>query len=220
MNTKRQFIKWRTDFFTGLAIVLPIVLTLAIASWLFHSISSFTNIILFFIPKTITHNEYGQMHWYWSAIALIIAIVLVAVLGRLARYYIGRKIISLVDRLMTQLPLLNKIYTTIKQVNEAFTGKRTAFKKVVMVPFPQQGCYSIGFIVSENYPEFSRKLQTKIVGVFIPTTPNPTTGFLVMFPENEIIYLNMSVADGVKLILSLGAVTPEYQFGEFKINGK
>ncbi|MCD6338184.1 MAG: DUF502 domain-containing protein [Verrucomicrobia bacterium] len=213
MRFKRELVRWRADFFTGLAVALPLVLTLAIVRWLFGTVSNVTDTLLFFVPRHITHGGggSGQMLWYWSLAALLMAVALLAALGRFARYIIGRKIIEMVDRLMSRVPLLNKIYITIKQVNEAFSSKRSAFKKVALIEYPRRGCYSIVFITSENHPEAAAKIGRKAVGVFLPTTPNPTSGYLLVLPEDEVIPLDMSVAEGIKLIISLGAVVPDYK---------
>ena len=111
---------------------------------------------------------------------------------------------------MLRVPLLNKIYGTIKQVNEAFSlNKRTAFKTVVLVEFPRAGSRSVGFITSEQTESLDKRSGQKLVNVFIPTTPNPTSGFLLLVPETEVTKLDMSVADGIKYIISLGSIAPE-----------
>jgi uncharacterized membrane protein len=111
---------------------------------------------------------------------------------------------------MSKVPLLNKIYGTIKQVNEAFTSsKKTSFKQVVMIEYPRKGTYSIGFITNETVSEAQDKTGENMVCVFIPTTPNPTSGFLVLAQKDEIIKLDMSVADAIKYVVSLGSLTPE-----------
>ena len=108
---------------------------------------------------------------------------------------------------MLQVPLLGKIYGTIKQVNEAFTSeKKSSFKQVVMVEFPSKGLYSVGFVTAEQVKTDSGE---SIISIFVPTTPNPTTGFLLVLPESKVVLLDMSVADGIKYIVSLGAVSPE-----------
>ena len=126
----------------------------------------------------------------------------------LARYYIGKRLIAWADNLMLRVPVLNKIYGTIKQVDEAFTsGKKNSFKTVVLVEYPREGIYSVGFITSEQEDEVQKKTNGKIVCVFIPTTPIPTGGFLIIVPEEKVIKLDMSVADGFKYIISLGAIS-------------
>ncbi len=115
------------------------------------------------------------------------------------------------DASLLRVPLLNKIYGATKQVNEAFTsGNKTSFKTVVMIEFPRAGMYSVGFLTSEVHQEIQQKAREKVVCVFIPTTPNPTSGFMVLVPEEQVTKLDMSVADGIKFIISLGSITPEH----------
>jgi uncharacterized membrane protein len=204
---------WRGNFLTGLVVLLPTVITLAVIKWLFGTIASLTDLLLFFLPRSITHEDGGKgpMFWYWSLAALALAVVLVSAMGLLTRYYIGKRFIEWLDATMLRVPLLNKIYGMIKQVNEAFsTGKKTSFKTVVLVEFPREGMHSIGFLTSEQHDEVQMKTKEKVVCVFVPTTPNPTSGFLILVPEQKITKLDMSVADGIKYIISLGAISPEY----------
>jgi uncharacterized membrane protein len=211
--TKPIIANWRANFLTGLAVLLPAFMTLAIVKWLFGTIASVTDSLLFFLPRTLTHEDggHGPMFWYWSLAALALAMLLVALVGLLARYYIGKRLLAWLDAAMLRVPLLNKIYGTIKQVNEAFsTGKKTAFKTVVLVEFPREGMHSLGFITSEQHAEVQQKTKGQVVCVFIPTTPNPTSGFLVLVPEEKVTKLEMSVADGIKYIISLGSVSPEF----------
>jgi uncharacterized membrane protein len=150
------------------------------------------------------------MHWYWSLLALVLAVGLIALLGRSARYYAGKKLIQWVDQAVLRIPLLNKIYSVIKQVNDAFSAtNKTAFKQVVMVEFPRRGQYSIGFITSEPSLALAAPGGEKLLGVFIPTTPNPTSGFLVLLPEIEVVRLDWSVANGLKFIISLGSLSSD-----------
>jgi len=213
---KTFFARWRASFFTGLAVTLPGLLTLAVVKWLFGTVSSFTDALLFFLkylvnPKAIYENgQSGPMFWYWSLVALALAVVLISGAGVLTRYYIGKRLILWIDTVMMTVPLLNKFYGAIKQVNEAFGGKKSSFKTVVLVEFPRAGMYSIGFLTSENHAEVRQKTLQPVVAVFIPTTPNPTSGFMVLVPENSVTKLDMSVADGIKYIVSLGAISPEF----------
>lgn len=212
MAQKSLFARWRASFFTGLAVVLPGVITLAIVKWLFGTVSSFTDLLLFFLPADVTHenNGLGPVHWYWSVLALIAAALLVTLIGLLARNYIGRRLIDLVDNIMLRVPLLNKIYGTIKQVNRAFTSsKKSSFQTVVLVEYPRKGIYSVGFITSEQAQEVYEKTNKKCVCIFIPTTPIPTGGFLIIVPEENVIKLNMTVEEGFKYIISIGAISQE-----------
>jgi uncharacterized membrane protein len=213
---KTIFARWQASFFAGLAISLPAVLTLAAVKWLFGTISSFTDTLLFFLPKRLTHEGLiipgdgkGDMIWYWSLVALALAIFLISLAGILARYYIGKRLIEWLDIVMSNVPFLNKFYGAVKQVNEAFSGNRNSFKTVVLVEFPRPGSYSVGFITSETQGEVLQKTGKNLVSVFIPTTPNPTSGFLILVAAEKATKLDMSVADGLKYIVSLGAIAPE-----------
>jgi uncharacterized membrane protein len=212
MEQKSLFARWRRSFLAGLAVVLPGVVTLAIVKWLFGTISSFTDILLFFLPSTITHedNGLGPVYWYWSVLALVVAAVTVTLVGVLARYYIGKRMIDLADSVMLRVPVLNKIYGTIKQVDQAFSsGKKSSFQTVVLVEYPREGIYSVGFITSEQMDEVDEKMGKKCVRIFIPTTPIPTGGFLIIVPEEKVTRLDMSVPDGFKYIISIGAISQE-----------
>src|SRR3974390_408403 len=198
---KSLFARWQANFWAGLAIVLPAVISLAVLRWLFGTVANITDTLLIFLPARLTHHDEGNgpMYWYWSMVALLVAVFLIGVVGLLARNYFGRKIIEWVDSALLRIPLLNKIYGATKQVNEAFsTSNKTAFRTVALVEFPREGMYSIGFIPSEQQYEIRAKTKEKVVSVFIPTTPNPTSGFLVLVPEAEVVKLEMSVADGIK----------------------
>jgi uncharacterized membrane protein len=214
MAPKSLLARWRSSFLTGLAVTLPALLTLAAVKWLFGTISSFTDILLFFLPfflkpEAIYQNgESGPMFWYWSLLALFLAVALISGVGVLARYYIGKKIIDWTDRFLLRVPFLNKIYAAIKQVNEAFSGNKHSFKTVVLVEFPRPGAWTVGFITSDQPAEMKTQTYSNVVCVFVPTTPNPTAGFLLLVPEDQVRKLDMSVADGIKYIISLGSVSP------------
>jgi len=213
---KSLLARWRSSFLTGLAVTFPALLTLAAVKWLVGTISSVTDLLLFFLPRTLTHESLvnandgkGPMFWYWSLVVLVLAVILISVAGVLARYYIGKKIIDWTDRVLMRVPLLNKFYGAIKQVNDAFAGNRHSFKTVVLVEFPGPGNYSVGFITSEQQGEIQQKTGRKLISVFIPTTPNPTSGFLILVPEEKLTKLDMSVTDAIKYIVSLGAISQE-----------
>jgi uncharacterized membrane protein len=213
---KSLIARWRASFLTGLAIVLPGVITLAVVKWLFGTISSFTDTLLFFLPYCLSPRAIyqdgisGPMFWYWSLLALFLFIAIVSVVGVLARNYFGKQLIAWADNMMLRVPVLNKIYGTIKQLDEAFTsGKKSSFKTVVLVEYPREGIYSVGFITSAQADEVEKKTGRKCVCVFIPTTPLPTGGFLIVVPEDKVVKLDMSVAEGFKYIISVGALANE-----------
>jgi uncharacterized membrane protein len=210
---KSLFARWQANFWAGLVIVLPAVISVAVLRWLFGRVSYITDTLLIFLPPKLTHHDQGngEMYWYWSAVALLLAILLIGIVGLLARNYFGRKLIEWVDLALMRVPLLNKIYSATKQVNEAFSASnKSAFRTVVLVRFPHTGMWSIGFITSERQEEVETKTGQPVVCVFVPATPNPTSGFLLMVPRDEVIKLEMSVAEAIKYIISLGAILPEY----------
>jgi uncharacterized membrane protein len=211
------FSQFRANFFAGLTISLPAIISIKLLAWLFGTASTITDVLLIFIPHEITHEAKdgklgeGPLHWYWSVVALCLAVVLIVLIGMLAGNFIGRKIIELVDGWLLRIPFLNKIYGTTKQVNDAFaSGSSGTFKTVVLVEFPRQGLFSVGFLTSRLQPEMQNKLPEKMVCVFVPGTPNPTGGFLIIVREDQITKLDMTVADGIKFIISLGAIGPEH----------
>jgi uncharacterized membrane protein len=211
------FPRWRASFLTGFAIVLPAVLSLAVVNWLFGTIANITDFLLIFLPARWTHHNegLGPMKWYWSVCALVLAMILVALIGQFARYYIGKRAIRSLDHLMLQVPLLNKVYSTIKQVNEAFSANnKSSFKQVVLVDFPHPGQKAVGFITNDQLQEVAPTGGEPLVSVFVPTTPNPTGGFLLLMPQSQLVKLDMTVAEGIKFIISLGAIPPDFVAGK------
>lgn len=214
--------RWQANFWAGLAIVLPGVISIALLAWLFSRVADITDTLLIFLPRRLTHqdNGAGPMYWYWSLFALAVAVFLIGLVGQLARNYIGKQLIKWFDTTLLRVPLLNKIYSATKQVNEAFSSSnKDAFRTVVLVEFPRPGVYSLGFITSEQHPEVLARADEKLICVFVPTTPNPTGGYLLLVPEDKVTKLNMSVGDGIKYIISLGSIVPEKPFA-LRTNGQ
>lgn len=209
---KKTFLaRWRANFFTGLAVVMPGVISIMALVWIFGTVATFTDTLLFFLPPEWTHRDHGtgKMYWYWSLAAFALAIFLICAAGLAARNYFGKKMIEWADSALMHVPFLNKIYGATKQVNDALvTGNKNSFKTVVLVEFPHAGTYSMGFLTSEN-AEVEVNPGEKLVCVFVPTTPNPTAGFLLLVPDGKVMRLNLSVADGLKYIISLGAIAPD-----------
>lgn len=203
--------RWRANFFAGLAVVMPGVISIGALVWIFGTVATFTDTLLFFLPHELTHQDHGtgKMYWYWSLAAFLLAILLICIAGLAARNYFGKKMIVWADTVLMHIPFLNKIYGATKQVNDALvTGNKNSFKTVVLIEFPHAGTYSLGFLTSED-AEIKVKPEEKLVCVFVPTTPNPTSGFLMLVPDEKVTRLKMSVADGLKYIISLGAIAPE-----------
>jgi uncharacterized membrane protein len=206
------FARWQANSWAGLVIVLPAVISIAVLVWLSRTVANITDTLLIFLPHHWTHQENGKgpMYWYWSLVALVVAVALIGLVGWLARYYFGKRMIEWADSTLLRIPLLNNIYAATKQVNSAFSStNKTAFRTVVLLEFPRAGVYSIGFLTSEPPAEMQDKTAGKVVCVFVPLTPNPTSGFLMLVPEEKVTKLEMSVADGIKYVVSLGAILPE-----------
>src|SRR4051794_9170153 len=157
--------RWQANFWAGLAIVLPAVISIAVVLWLFRTVGNITDTLLIFLPQTLTHRDHGAgpMYWYWSLVALVVAVFLIGLVGLLARNYFGKKMIQWVDAALLRVPLLNKIYGATKQVNDAFSStNKNAFRTVVLVEFPRPGVYTIGFITSEQHAEVEARTGQKV----------------------------------------------------------
>jgi uncharacterized membrane protein len=207
------FARWQANFWAGLVSVLPAVISIAMLVWLSSTVANITDTLLIFLPRSWTHQDGGKgaMFWYWSLVALVVAVILIGIVGWLARYYFGKRMIEWADSALLRVPLLNKIYSATKQVNSAFSStNKTAFRTVVLIEFPRPGVYSIGFITGEPPAEMQATMAGKGVCVFVPLTPNPTSGFLLLVPEDKLAKLEMSVADAIKYVVSLGSILPEH----------
>jgi len=211
MQKPSPFNRYRADFFAGFAVLLPAVVSVALLVWISRTVANITDTLLFFLPTQLTHSEAGNgpPYWYFSLLAFVFAVLLTCLAGRLARNYFGRKIFQWADQALLHVPLLNKIYSTVKQVNQAFSpSSKSSFSRVVLVRFPHPNSHAIGFVTGEDQ-FLTQILKKPVLTVFIPTTPNPTSGFLVSVPEEETTKLEISVPDGIKYLISLGSITPE-----------
>ena len=211
---KKFLANGRSDFLAGLAVVLPVAVSVAVVIWLFGIVSHFTDALLLLVPNGWIRNGDGPLHLYSRVLALLVAVLLIVLVGRLGRYHFGKKLIQGVDGVLLRVPLLNRLYTALKQIHGAFTSRKAAsFKQVVLVEFPRPGLYSIGFITGAENVEARSKTEKRLLSVFVPTPPL-TSGSIVLVPEGDVVKLEMSVADGIKFIMSLGSVSPAYVSGE------
>jgi uncharacterized membrane protein len=143
--------------------------------------------------------------------ALLFMVLLTILVGWITRLVVGRRALALTEELISRVPLLNKTYGFTKEISHTLlSGQKTMFQRVVLVEFPRPGLYSIGFVTSETVGEAQAKTKETVINVFVPTTPNPTSGFLVLVPREKVTELSMSVAEGMKLVISGGAVVPPY----------
>ena len=188
----------RNYFLTGLFVLLPIVITVKLLLWGFDQADSILGKLFL---------KYFKIAVPGLGLATLLA--LITLTGIFARNYLGRKSIELGDRLIKKIPILNAVYGTTKQITEGFSKTdKNVFRKMVLVEYPRLGIYSPGFLTGDSPGEVLLKTDTKLLSVFIPTVPNPTTGFLIFVPEKAVILLDMSVEDGFKLILSAGVIKP------------
>jgi len=200
----------RKAFFSGLLLFAPLGITIFVFNWLVLRIGgSFREQLLFFIPQELIKIQ--ELELFWNIVATFLVLILITLLGFFSRYFIAKYLWSLGERVLNNLPVINTVYTSVKQIIETFTSqKRAVFEKVVLVPFPRPGSYAVGFLTGETKGEIQGRTGETIINVFVPTTPNPTSGFLIMFKESDIQILDMTVGEGMKLIVSGGAVVPNW----------
>lgn len=205
-------------FITGLAILLPLTVTIAILVFL---VNFLTKPFIGLVTKFISHTKIKEIgiHFfssekfilYSSKIIIVIGLILLTlVLGYIARWFFFKSLISLSDKILQKIPLVNKVYKTTQEIIKTlFITDKNSFKQVVLCPFPSNLTYSIG-LVSRKAPKVCRdaKNSTDLVSVFVATTPNPTTGFLMMFKKEDLIFLDMKTEDAVKYIVSCGVIIP------------
>ena len=203
-NKKRRtplFARLRNYFITGIVVLVPIGITLYLTKF-FISISS--NLI----PKEINPNNY--LPFSIPGLEIILSVIFITLIGGLSLSFIGKKILELVNQTLKRIPILRTIYSAIGQMTESLApNKKNNKKSVVLVEYPRKGSWAVGFATKDNKGEISKKTNTQLVNVFVPTTPNPTSGFLLMFPKKDIVYLDMSFEEASKFIVSAGTSNPK-----------
>ncbi|MBC8295545.1 MAG: DUF502 domain-containing protein [Pelagibacterales bacterium] len=191
--------KLRNYFFTGILVLIPIGITLYLTKFLIEISSKL-------IPEEINPNNY--LPFSIPGLEILISILLITFIGSLSLSFIGKKILHFINDLFKRIPILRTIYSAILQMTESFVNKGDAKKSVVLVEYPRKGSWAVGFATKKNTGEITKKTQKNLINVFVPTTPNPTSGFLLMFPEDEVIYLDMSFEEASKFIVSAGTSNP------------
>ena len=192
--------KLRNYFITGIVVLVPIGITLYLTKF-FISVSS--NLI----PKEINPNNY--LPFSVPGLEIFLAIILITFIGYLSLSFIGKKILQLFNDLLKKIPILRTIYSAIGQMAETLAPKVKTRKSVVLIEYPRKGTWAVGFATKDNKGEISKKTNQNLVNVFVPTTPNPTSGFLLMFPKEELVYLDMSFEEASKFIVSAGTTSPK-----------
>ena len=193
---KRSFtLILRNYFITGVVVLIPIGFTLYLSKILIGVSSNL-------IPENINPNSY--LPYAIPGIEILISIVLITIVGGLSLSFLGKRILKLIDDLFKRIPFLRTIYSAILQMTESFSNKDNDKKSVVLVEYPRKGVWAVGFATKENKGEMADKTNQRLINVFVPTTPNPTSGFLLMFPIDDVIYLNMTFEEASKFIVSAG----------------
>ena len=187
--------KLRNYFITGIVVLVPIGITLYLTKF-FVSISSRL------IPPGINPNNY--LPFAIPGLEILLSIIFITIVGGLSLSFIGKKILQIFNDLLKKIPILRTIYSAIGQMTETLAPKSGSRKSVVLVEYPRKGSWAVGFATKDNKGEISEKTNSQLVNVFVPTTPNPTSGFLLMFPKSDVIYLNMSFEEASKFIVSAG----------------
>ena len=194
---KRSFtLVLRNYFITGVVVLIPIGFTLYLSKILIGLSSKL-------IPENINPNSY--LPYSIPGIEIIISVIFITVVGGLSLSFLGKRILKLIDDLFKRIPVLRTIYSAILQMTETFSNKDSNDKKsVVLIEYPRKGVWAVGFATKENKGEMAKKTNQRLINVFIPTTPNPTSGFLIMFPIEDVIYLDMTFEEASKFIVSAG----------------
>jgi uncharacterized membrane protein len=202
-----RFASLRNAFFTGLLLLAPLGVTWMVFSWLFVTIGGhFRPIFDPYLPESVR-----SLQMLWNILSTLIVLVLITGLGWLSRHVLGQYLGGLAERFILGIPGVNTVYTTVKQLVETFgTQNRHPFSQVVLLQYPRPGVWTIGFVTSRTQAEPQAKIGGEVWSVFVPTTPNPTSGFLLLLPRRELVELEMSVGDGMKMVISGGAVVPPF----------
>ena len=193
------FARFRNYFIAGVVVLIPIGITVYLTIFLV-SVSSKI------LPKEINPNHY--LPYDIPGIEILTAVIVITLIGWLSLSLLGKKLLNLFNNILKKIPILRTIYSAIVQMTETFAKSDKEKKNVVLVEYPRKGSWAVGFATKENTGEISKKINKKLINVFVPTTPNPTSGFLLMFPENEVIYLDLTFEEASKFIFSAGTSNP------------
>jgi len=199
-KTKSFALKLRNYFFTGVIVLIPIGFTLYLTKVLIKLSSKI-------LPEGINPNTY--LNFDIPGIEIILTIIFITIIGSLSLSFLGKKFLQIIDDLFKKIPILRTIYTAFTQMTKTFTQGKSNKKNVVLVEYPRKGTWAVGFATKDNKGEIKNKTKKNLVNVFIPTTPNPTSGFLLMFPKKDVIYLNITFEEASKFIVSAGTSNPK-----------
>ena len=201
-NNKKKSIalKLRNYFFTGIIVLVPIGFTLYLSKFLI-------NLSTKLVPSGLNPNTY--LPYSIPGVEILLTIIFITIVGGLSLSFLGKKFLQIIDDLFKKIPILRTIYSAIGQMTESFRSQDSNKKSVVLVEYPRKGSWAVGFATKENTGEIKAKININLVNVFVPTTPNPTSGFLLMIPKDDLIYLDMTFEEASKFIVSAGTSTPK-----------
>ena len=194
------FVRLRNNFIAGVVVLIPIGITIYLTLFI-------TKISSKLLPKELNPNNY--LPYNIPGVEIIISIILITFIGWLSLSFIGKKLLEIFNNVLKKIPILRTIYSAFEQMLEIFTKTEDGTKSVVLVEYPRKGSWAVGFATKENRGEMSNKTKQNLVNVFVPTTPNPTSGFLLMFPKEEVIYLDISFEEASRFIVSAGTAEPK-----------
>ena len=197
---KSIVLKIRNYFFTGVIVLIPIGFTLYLSKFLINFSTKL-------VPSGLNPNTY--LTYAIPGIEIILTIIFITIVGGLSLTFIGKKFLQIVDDLFKRMPILRTIYSAIGQMTDSFREQEGNKKSVVLVEYPRKGSWAVGFATKENTGEIKDKTKINLVNVFVPTTPNPTSGFLLMIPKDDLIYLDMTFEEASKFIVSAGTSKPK-----------
>lgn len=198
----------RNAFITGIVVILPLGVTIIVINFLLQKLGTpASNLFFWFLDREL--RQLPAVSFALEVISILVVFLLITLLGYGSRFVLGRIMLGGLERLLDQVPLINTVYRTVKQIVDTFSQqKKAVFQEVVLIEYPREGCYVLGFLTSKAKGEPQEVTGAEIVNIFVPTTPNPTSGFLLMLPDEDVIRLKMSITDGMKLIISGGALVP------------
>lgn len=199
----------KRSFITGLVVLMPLGVTFVVVKFLLEKVGQPASSLFFGSWSHLLDRQWMEI--IASVLSIFVVIAIITAFGWLSKFVLGKAVLKLTENFIQNIPFISTVYNTVKQIVDTLgKNKQAVFQKVVLVHFPNKDMYSIGFLTSRSVGETQIKTKEVVCNVFIPTTPNPTSGFLVMVPEENIVILDMSVGDAIKLIISGGAVTPEF----------
>ncbi|MGB0743026.1 MAG: DUF502 domain-containing protein [Opitutales bacterium] len=198
----------RNAFITGIVVILPLGVTIIVINFLLEKLGTpASNFFFWFLDADLRNNP--AIKFSLEVISILVVFLLITMLGYGSRFVLGRILLGGIERLLDKLPFINTVYRTVKQIVDTFSQqKKAVFQETVLIEYPRPGCYVLGFLTSTAKGETQEVTGAHIVNIFVPTTPNPTSGFLLMLPDSDVTHLKMSITDGMKLIISGGAVVP------------